>query len=120
MIIERLESEIDAFAEPPPAYEPGTVTAGGGDSGGGGITATRTMTASYDGPVEECMVCFDEKPKNQFLIAACGHNYCHVCLREHYKVKTKDGDVLKVECIDPECDREIPYVAVSVCVCVGE
>ena len=25
-----------------------------------------------------------------------------------HRVKTKDGDVLKVSCIDPNCDREIP------------
>jgi hypothetical protein len=72
------------------------------------LAATQpALPPGYDGPTETCMVCFDEKPTDKFLIASCGHNYCHECLKEHYKVKTKDGDVLKIGCIDPSCDREI-------------
>jgi len=61
----------------------------------------------YTGPGELCMVCFDKKPFDQFYGASCGHNYCKSCLETHYKIKTKDGDVLKVSCIDPKCDRMI-------------
>ena len=62
----------------------------------------------HDGPTDQCLICFDEKPISHFSETECGHsNYCNECLTHHYKVKTKDGDVLKVKCIDPNCDREI-------------
>ena len=63
---------------------------------------------TYDGPTEQCLICFDEKPIDYFSKTECGHDlYCKECLTEHYRVKTKDGDVLKVKCIDPRCEREI-------------
>eukprot|EP01083_Nonionella_stella_P036438 99433_1 len=63
---------------------------------------------TYDGPTEECLICFEPKPADYFTKTECGHDhYCKECLTAHYKVKTTDGDVLKVKCIDPKCEREI-------------
>ena len=61
----------------------------------------------YSGPTETCLICFDDRPLSMFYRASCGHNYCKICLETHYKIKTKDGDVLKLSCIDPNCEREI-------------
>eukprot|EP01084_Bolivina_argentea_P181072 312765_1 len=52
---------------------------------------------TYDGPTEECLICFEPKPADYFTKTECGHDhYCKECLTAHYKVKTTDGDVLKV------------------------
>eukprot|EP01083_Nonionella_stella_P036437 99427_1 len=65
-------------------------------------------TATHSGVTEQCLICFDEKPLDHFMVSECGHNqYCNACLTEHYRVKTQDGDVLKVKCIDPRCGREV-------------
>jgi len=66
-------------------------------------------SAADDEDTKQCVICFLEKPLREFPEAAeCGHNdYCNDCLTEHYKTKTADGDVLKVKCIDPKCEREI-------------
>eukprot|EP01083_Nonionella_stella_P142658 441846_1 len=57
---------------------------------------------------ELCLICFQHQPLNQFMTNECGHNqYCKRCLTEHYKIKTQNGDVLKVKCIDPRCEREV-------------
>ena len=46
----------------------------------------------YDGPTQECLICFDAKPVDYFTKTECGHDhYCKECLTQHYKVKTKDG-----------------------------
>lgn len=76
-------------------------------SAGSALQLVETLPDDYDGPTQICMVCFDEKPVYDFFDAPCKHNYCAYCLRMHYRIKTKDGDVLKVSCIDPECEREI-------------
>ena len=62
---------------------------------------------SYKGPKKTCGVCLEDLPESEFFVAPCNHNYCKTCLQSHYKIKTKDGDVLKLSCIDPNCDREI-------------
>eukprot|EP00485_Elphidium_margaritaceum_P016653 CAMPEP_0202732858 /NCGR_PEP_ID=MMETSP1385-20130828/187870_1 /ASSEMBLY_ACC=CAM_ASM_000861 /TAXON_ID=933848 /ORGANISM="Elphidium margaritaceum" /LENGTH=642 /DNA_ID=CAMNT_0049399181 /DNA_START=55 /DNA_END=1980 /DNA_ORIENTATION=+ len=70
--------------------------------------ASDDIPPDYDGPTEQCLICFDEKPVDYFRKTECGHDlYCKQCLTQHYKHKTTDGDVLKVKCIDPDCDREI-------------
>merc|ERR1711971_1078564 len=72
-----------------------------------------TETASESkptGPTKRCDVCLEDVPLDMFHVppvGACAHEYCKTCLTQHYAVKTKDGDVLKVACIDPKCDRQI-------------
>jgi len=67
-----------------------------------------SLLPAHDGATHQCLVCFDERPVDTFRSTECGHDfYCRQCLTEHYRVKINDGDVLKVKCIDPSCDREI-------------
>merc|ERR1711971_218735 len=73
--------------------------------------ATETESESKPtGPTKRCDVCLEDVPLDMFHVppvGACAHEYCKTCLTQHYAVKTKDGDVLKVACIDPKCDRQI-------------
>eukprot|EP01083_Nonionella_stella_P032433 88790_1 len=59
------------------------------------------------GERETCSICFVDRELDMFYRSVCGHNYCKICLQTHYKIKTKDGDVLKLSCIDPKCKRLI-------------
>jgi len=59
-----------------------------------------------------CGICWDEKDKEKIFLAPCGHFYCNECLKQHYKTKIMDGDVLRLPCpyVDDRnlpCDREI-------------
>jgi len=59
------------------------------------------------GDMVTCGICFDDLPGDKIHNAPCGHFYCVDCLRMHYKVKIMDGDVLRLPCVEPGCDREI-------------
>jgi len=59
-----------------------------------------------------CGICWDDLPREDFLSAPCGHHYCSGCLKQHYRTKIMQGDVLRVPCpyLDDNnfpCDREI-------------
>jgi len=71
------------------------------------IADTTGSSPETTGPTAKCHICLDDVPLSMFHEAPCGHNYCKTCLQSHYRVKTKDGDVLKVSCIDPDCERLI-------------
>jgi len=62
---------------------------------------------NYTGETQKCGVCLENKPIHDFFKAPCNHNYCNSCLETHYKIKTQDANVLKVQCIEPKCLREI-------------
>lgn len=70
-------------------------------------TTLQTYPDHDDGSTQRCAICFDEKPTDVFIKTECGHEYCTECLAGHYRAKTNDGDVLKVKCIDPGCEREV-------------
>jgi len=59
-----------------------------------------------------CGICWEETPRENFIIAPCGHNFCNDCLKQHYRTKIMQGDVLRVPCphVDDNnfpCDREV-------------
>jgi len=59
-----------------------------------------------------CGICWDEMPKENFLLVSCGHFFCNECLKHHYRAKITAGDVLRLPCpyLDENnfpCDREI-------------
>eukprot|EP00488_Nonionellina_sp_1-RS-2012_P000952 TRINITY_DN1513_c0_g1_i1.p1 TRINITY_DN1513_c0_g1~~TRINITY_DN1513_c0_g1_i1.p1 ORF type:complete len:128 (-),score=24.61 TRINITY_DN1513_c0_g1_i1:13-396(-) len=71
-------------------------------------TASTTFD-NYDGVKLTVFDLFlNQNQMDYFCETECAHDkYCKECLTQHYRIKTKEGDVLKVKCIDPSCEREV-------------
>jgi len=54
-----------------------------------------------------CLICFDDKTEMEMGWSLCEHPFCVDCLREYYRHQVLDGEVLRVVCPHPECEREI-------------
>lgn len=53
----------------------------------------------------ECRVCLDGKfGSDCIMFDACGHVYCKDCMKEHFSVKIRDGDVKGLLCPDTDCE----------------
>lgn len=53
----------------------------------------------------ECGVCLNGKFGSDCIkFDACGHVYCKECMKEHFSVKIRDGDVKGLFCPDIDCE----------------
>lgn len=59
----------------------------------------------FDNP-QVCKICFAEKLK-QIPIAKleCNHNFCNNCIMKYLENKIKNGNVLNIKCLYPECPQ---------------
>lgn len=50
--------------------------------------------------LENCVICLDDKPMDQFLsIEGCTHQFCYACMKQHVEVKLLHG-------VLPKCPHE--------------
>jgi len=61
--------------------------------------------------IHNCTICFQDKTELEMGWVLCDSHpdrrFCLECLRSYYKFQVTDGEVLRVVCPDPECEREI-------------
>ncbi|KVH90366.1 Ribonuclease H-like domain-containing protein [Cynara cardunculus var. scolymus] len=61
---------------------------------------------SSDVRLENCVICFDDKPMDQFFsVEGCKHRYCFSCMKQHVEVKLLQGMVPK--CPYEGCEFEL-------------
>ena len=54
-----------------------------------------------------CLVCFEEKSgKNCLKFAVCDHVFCQSCMKSHFEVKIKDGEMSSLTCPMPKCQSQ--------------
>ena len=56
-----------------------------------------------------CDVCCSEYPEGQMVsIQACteDHQFCKGCMGHHLKAKIEDGQVLDIQCMEHQCDKQ--------------
>jgi len=59
--------------------------------------------------MQECKICFTEKPGSQFYrIEGCGHFYCRPCFHDYCAVMIKEGAVNKLRCPSTKCPEMLP------------
>jgi len=76
------------------------------------INAQLEQKGKESGNTLRCGICWVDQPAVSFAVAPCGHLYCNDCLKQHYRIKIMQGDVLRLPCpyVDDNnfpCDREI-------------
>ena len=54
----------------------------------------------------ECSICRMDRNESEMHRAACGHNYCKICLERHYKSSIENG-IVSFVCMHEECERVI-------------
>jgi hypothetical protein len=54
-----------------------------------------------------CQICtFSYKKEHFFHLPGCNHEFCRNCMGEHLASNIKDGKVVKIKCMDFECQEE--------------
>jgi hypothetical protein len=57
----------------------------------------------FDDPLI-CQICFAEKLKQDpIVMLECNHKYCNNCIVKYLENKIKDGNVLNIKCLYPNC-----------------
>lgn len=62
--------------------------------------------AASDEEMQTCDICYEERPVSQFFGLSCEHKFCKVCLSEHLETNIKDGQVVKIPCMQHGCAVE--------------
>ncbi len=57
--------------------------------------------------VVDCGICFDEIDRSRVPVTDCKHIFCQECWTQYLEVNIKDGNIKKLKCPDPECDRKV-------------
>ncbi|CAH2277048.1 E3 ubiquitin- ligase RNF14 [Pelobates cultripes] len=58
----------------------------------------------FDSKLYMCSICFSEKLGSECTnFKLCNHVYCNICLKDHFEIKIKDGQVHSLNCPEPEC-----------------
>lgn len=53
-----------------------------------------------------CDICYEEKGVSQFFGLSCEHKFCKGCLSDHLETMIKEGQVVKIPCMQMGCDQE--------------
>ena len=68
----------------------------------------------FDQETFECGVCLE--PKKGAVchrLVLCGHVFCIECLQDFYNNCIKEGDIISVKCLTPDCSKEKPAQTVE-------
>lgn len=54
---------------------------------------------------KNCLICLEDKPRNNFCQLSCGHAYCRDCLHEQLAVAVRLRSSRTLHCPEPGCGR---------------
>jgi E3 ubiquitin-protein ligase RNF14 len=68
-----------------------------------------TKKAMFDTGTFDCGICLEPKKGSScYRMRDCRHVFCQACLRDFYNNCITEGDVARVECLDPTCGKDAP------------
>jgi E3 ubiquitin-protein ligase RNF14 len=68
-----------------------------------------TKKAVFDAGTFDCGICLEPKKGSScYRMRRCGHVFCQTCLQDFYNNCITEGDVGRVQCLDPTCGKDAP------------
>ncbi|KEQ65328.1 RWD-domain-containing protein, partial [Aureobasidium melanogenum CBS 110374] len=68
-----------------------------------------TKKATFDAGTFDCGICLEPKKGSScYRMRRCGHVFCQTCLQDFYNNCITEGDVGRVQCLDPTCGKDGP------------
>ncbi|KAI4716459.1 RWD-domain-containing protein [Aureobasidium sp. EXF-10727] len=68
-----------------------------------------TKKAVFDTGTFDCGICLEPKKGSScYRMRRCGHVFCQTCLQDFYNNCITEGDVGRVQCLDPTCGKDAP------------
>ncbi|KAI5210640.1 RWD-domain-containing protein [Aureobasidium subglaciale] len=65
-----------------------------------------TKKATFDAGTFDCGICLEPKKGSScYRMRRCRHVFCQACLRDFYNNCIAEGDVGRVQCLDPTCGK---------------